>query len=347
MINNEFSSSFLQDGLLTEEKAVALMQGRCEAVRADSLQQLVVKLVKNKEYWPILQELKEFLNSAVAADIGNKTKAKLVLQAVLGYENLAQKTAFSGAKNLADAPPQPAQTQHVAKSPTVVSCRKEILKPIFPEGAFPTQSQDSSLSSQRALLIVAQQLEAQAAAEPSLSLDTASRKTQALIMHLHGVLTSEFQSSLFVRGAQYRMDAMLLKLFVPEIEESNGDLQAQAQAPSEAPLSKLQLLKLLVITLRGYGAALPEAQRTALHDELDLILQQDVHVNGVGTLERLSFATLLFGTQAERERACREVMQITNSGQELSRAAVMLKVKRSVAQLLQLFLQSFTPIITK
>ncbi|MGL4826260.1 MAG: hypothetical protein ACRC24_02035 [Vibrionaceae bacterium] len=345
MINNEFSSSFLQDGLLTEEKAVALMQGRCEAVRADNLQQLVVKLVKNKGLWPVLQELKGFLSSAVATDVGNKTKAKLVLQAVLGYENLAKKTAFSAAENLADASPLPDQTQHVVKSPTVVSCRKEILRPIFPEGAFPTQSQDSSLNSQRALLIVDQQLEAQAAAEPSLSLDTASRKTRALIMHLHGVLTSEFQSSLFVRGAQYTMDAMLLKLFVPEIEEPSGDLQAQA--PSEALLSKLQLLKLLVITLRGYGAALPEAQRTVLHDELDLILQQDVHVNGVGTLERLSFATLLFGAQAEREQACREVVQITSPEQELSRAAVMLKVKRSVAQLLQLFFQSFTPIITK
>ncbi|MGL4734439.1 MAG: hypothetical protein ACRCWB_04985 [Enterovibrio sp.] len=43
MINHECSSSFLQDGLLTEEKSATLMQGRCEAVRADDLQQLVVK----------------------------------------------------------------------------------------------------------------------------------------------------------------------------------------------------------------------------------------------------------------------------------------------------------------
>ncbi|MGL4735409.1 MAG: hypothetical protein ACRCWB_10080 [Enterovibrio sp.] len=34
-------------------------------------------------------------------------------------------------------------------------------------------------------------------------------------------------------------------------------------------------------------------------------MQQGVHVNGVGALEQLSFANLLFGIQAERERACR------------------------------------------
>lgn len=48
-------------------------------------------------------------------------------------------------------------------------------------------------------------------------------------------------------------DAMLLKLFVPESKGPSDDLQAQAQ--SEALLSKSQLLKLLVITLRSYGAA--------------------------------------------------------------------------------------------
>ncbi|MGL4734438.1 MAG: hypothetical protein ACRCWB_04980 [Enterovibrio sp.] len=64
-----------------------------------------------------MEELKGFLSSAVAADSNNKTKAKLVLQAVLDYENLAKKTAFSAAKNLADALPLPDQTQHVVKKP--------------------------------------------------------------------------------------------------------------------------------------------------------------------------------------------------------------------------------------
>ncbi|MGL5334842.1 MAG: hypothetical protein ACRC9R_01635 [Enterovibrio sp.] len=333
MINADPSYQFLPKEPLSEEKASALMQGHFGAIREANLQRLVFKMVQNRELLPAFTELKLSLDAWVELDERGQTKARIVQQAVLGYE----KAAIAASSRAATAAPQSRAQEEASHaqgplSTPVSSRRRGMFEPIFAQSSTPALSAASYALSRQTLQGVAQQLETQAPSQ--LSLDFASVRTRHLFLHLHAALTQEFQNSLFEERAGLSNGERLAKLFAPEFDEQAAPLQAQ----SARGLSKSQLLKVLVATLRGYGAALPESLRADFSNKLAQILQQDLHSNSASSLETISFTNLLFGTKNERELACRKLMSEKSVDQNV---LAMLKVKRSVAQLLQLFLESF------
>ncbi|MGL5291946.1 MAG: hypothetical protein ACRC9T_08480 [Vibrionaceae bacterium] len=336
MITGELSSYFLQDGLLTEEKATALMQGRFGAIRETSLQRLIVKMVQNQELRPAFAELKRLLDSAVKSDERHQTKARIVQQAILGYEQMATRMVGRSVDDPV-APQTRSQASfshaHSAISTQAASHKKEIFKPIFDDESVTKLPAASYAHSSQALLAVIQRLNTTAKTAPQLQLDLASPRTHHFFLHLHAMLTTEFQHALFDEKEGLSNSERLLKLFAPEFDEQT----ACVQTLSASALSKSQLLKLLVATLQGYGAALHEPQRTDFLNQLTQILQQDMHSNAA-SLAPILLTDLLYGTKEQRELACRRVVSQKNTAQN---AIAMLNVKRSITQLLQLFFNSY------